>query len=197
MAEILSILLLPAEDFKEGLEAQPTSAIESNILGAGGVGEAELPGLTDEEKPRQRGPKRATKIRKLFSLGKEDDVRKYVSTYATTKEKDGKKHVRCPKIQRLITPARLQRKRAEIGVKRKRIEKVPFLLHAAYVLSFVYYFFLCSQLGWLSLPGCLLCCIRECIHSWVALPAQCSRLCAQLNHQASNTMLASTAIWSF
>lgn len=94
---------------------------------AGNAGEAELPGLTDEEKPRQRGPKRATKIRKLFSLGKEDDVRKYVSTYATTKEKDGKKHVRCPKIQRLITPARLQRKRAEISVKRKRIEKVPSL----------------------------------------------------------------------
>ncbi|KAK9838230.1 hypothetical protein WJX84_011047 [Apatococcus fuscideae] len=86
-------------------------------------GEADLPGLTDEEKPRQRGPKRATKIRKLFNLTKDDDVTKYVRTYATTKEKDGKKHVKCPKIQRLITPARLQRKRAEIGVKRKRIEK--------------------------------------------------------------------------
>ena len=33
-------------------------------------GEAELPGLTDEEKPRMRGPKRASKIRKLFNLGK-------------------------------------------------------------------------------------------------------------------------------
>ncbi len=28
-----------------------------------------------------RGPKRATKIRKLFNLTKEDDVRKYVNTY--------------------------------------------------------------------------------------------------------------------
>jgi hypothetical protein len=33
-------------------------------------GEQELPGLTDEEKPRLRGPKRASKIRKLFNLTK-------------------------------------------------------------------------------------------------------------------------------
>nr|XP_024396055.1 40S ribosomal protein S6-like [Physcomitrium patens] len=41
-------------------------------------GDNDLPGLTDIEKPRMRGPKRATKIRKLFNLTKEDDVRKYV-----------------------------------------------------------------------------------------------------------------------
>ena len=40
------------------------------------AGESPLPGLTDEEKPRLRGPKRANKIRKLFNLSKEDDVRK-------------------------------------------------------------------------------------------------------------------------
>ena len=45
------------------------------------TGEQELPGLTDEEKPRLRGPKRASKIRKLFNLTKDDDVRKYVNTY--------------------------------------------------------------------------------------------------------------------
>jgi small subunit ribosomal protein S6e len=44
-------------------------------------GENDLPGLTDTEKPRMRGPKRASKIRKLFNLSKEDDVRKYVNTY--------------------------------------------------------------------------------------------------------------------
>ncbi|XP_029126268.1 40S ribosomal protein S6-like, partial [Cajanus cajan] len=38
-------------------------------------GENDLPGLTDVEKPRMRGPKRASKIRKLFNLSKEDDVR--------------------------------------------------------------------------------------------------------------------------
>lgn len=44
-------------------------------------GDSDLPGLTDIEKPRMRGPKRASKIRKLFNLSKEDDVRKYVNTY--------------------------------------------------------------------------------------------------------------------
>ena len=46
-----------------------------------GAGEADLPGLTDEEKPRLRGPKRASKIRKLFNLSKDDDVRKYVNVF--------------------------------------------------------------------------------------------------------------------
>lgn len=48
------------------------------------TGENDLPGLTDTEKPRMRGPKRASKIRKLFNLSKEDDVRKYVNTYRRT-----------------------------------------------------------------------------------------------------------------
>ncbi|TYI50576.1 hypothetical protein E1A91_D12G110800v1 [Gossypium mustelinum] len=43
-------------------------------------GENDLTGLTDTEKPRMRGPKRASKIRKLFNLSKEDDVRKYLIT---------------------------------------------------------------------------------------------------------------------
>jgi hypothetical protein len=47
-------------------------------------GDNDLPGLTDTEKPRMRGPKRATKIRKLFNLTKDDDVRKYVNTYRRT-----------------------------------------------------------------------------------------------------------------
>ncbi|KAJ7980525.1 40S ribosomal protein S6 [Quillaja saponaria] len=47
-------------------------------------GENELPGLTDTEKPRMRGPKRVSKIRELFNLSKEDDVRKYVNTYRRT-----------------------------------------------------------------------------------------------------------------
>jgi small subunit ribosomal protein S6e len=47
-------------------------------------GDNDLPGLTDIEKPRMRGPKRASKIRKLFNLTKDDDVRKYVNTYRRT-----------------------------------------------------------------------------------------------------------------
>ena len=37
-------------------------------------GESELPGLTDVNHPNRLGPKRATKIRRFFGLGKEDDV---------------------------------------------------------------------------------------------------------------------------
>eukprot|EP00199_Chlamydomonas_sp_CCMP681_P005624 CAMPEP_0119105854 /NCGR_PEP_ID=MMETSP1180-20130426/3702_1 /TAXON_ID=3052 ORGANISM="Chlamydomonas cf sp, Strain CCMP681" /NCGR_SAMPLE_ID=MMETSP1180 /ASSEMBLY_ACC=CAM_ASM_000741 /LENGTH=252 /DNA_ID=CAMNT_0007091023 /DNA_START=67 /DNA_END=825 /DNA_ORIENTATION=+ len=87
-------------------------------------GEQELPGLTDEEKPRMRGPKRASKIRKLFNLTKDDDVRKYVNTYRRSFEtKAGKKHSKAPKIQRLITPLTLQRKRRLASLKKAGLEK--------------------------------------------------------------------------
>jgi hypothetical protein len=41
-------------------------------------GESDIPGLTDTVLPKRLGPKRASKIRKFFNLGKEDDVRQYV-----------------------------------------------------------------------------------------------------------------------
>jgi len=48
-------------------------------------GESDLPGLTDVEKPRMRGPKRASKSKKLFNLSKDDnDVRMYVNIYCQT-----------------------------------------------------------------------------------------------------------------
>ena len=65
----------------------------------------DIAGLTDEVKPRRLGPKRANKIRKLFNLSKEDDVRKFVI------RRDAGKTKKAPKIQRLVTPLRLQRKR--------------------------------------------------------------------------------------
>ena len=68
-------------------------------------GAQDIAGLTDEVKPRRLGPKRANKIRKLFNLSKEDDVRKFVIRREAGKTK------KAPKIQRLITPLRLQRKR--------------------------------------------------------------------------------------
>lgn len=37
-----------------------------------------LIGLTDNTIPRRLGPKRVGKIRKLYNLSKEDDVRQYV-----------------------------------------------------------------------------------------------------------------------
>jgi len=87
-------------------------------------GDEELPGLTDRDVPRRLGPKRASKIRKLFNLKKDDDVRKYVirRELATKEGKKGKRS-KAPKIQRLVTPERLQRKRRMLALKKKRAAK--------------------------------------------------------------------------
>jgi len=85
-------------------------------------GAQDIPGLTDEVKPRRLGPKRATRIRKLFNLEKKDDVRQHVIRRPIVKE--GKKPTtKAPKIQRLVTPQRLQRKRHQISVKKLRYVK--------------------------------------------------------------------------
>lgn len=86
-------------------------------------GPKDIPGLTDTERPRRLGPKRANKIRKLFNLTKLDDVRQYVVEHPLP-EKEGKKaRVKRPKIQRLITPEVLQRKRYRLALKKKRCLK--------------------------------------------------------------------------
>lgn len=59
----------------------PSMLLHAHMHTTNITGEADLPGLTDTEKPRMRGVKRASKIRKLFNLSKEDDVRDYVKTY--------------------------------------------------------------------------------------------------------------------
>jgi small subunit ribosomal protein S6e len=80
-------------------------------------GEQELPGITDISKPRTFGPKRASKIRKLFNLSPNDDVRKYVIKH---KKKIGKKEVmKGPKIQRLLTTRKLRRR----AIIKKRTEE--------------------------------------------------------------------------
>jgi len=86
-------------------------------------GEAEIPGLTDVQIPRRLGPKRASKIRKLFNLSKEDDVRTYVIKRPLPQKEGKKQRFKAPKIQRLITPVMLQRKRHIIALKRRRAEK--------------------------------------------------------------------------
>jgi len=80
-------------------------------------GDADIPGLTDSDKPRRLGPKRAGKIRKMFNLTKEDDVRKFVIRRVISAKKS-----KAPKIQRLVTPQRLQRKRHLKSIKKRRIE---------------------------------------------------------------------------
>merc|ERR1712044_86899 len=78
-------------------------------------GDEEIPGLTDRVVPRRLGPKRVGKIRKLFNLEKDDNVRQYIIRRPLP-QKEGqdkikKPKTKAPKIQRLVTPQRLQRKR--------------------------------------------------------------------------------------
>jgi len=81
-------------------------------------GDAPIEGLTDVEGARRLGPKRASKIRKMFGLEKTDDVKKFVVRRTV---KEGSKNTKAPKIQRLVTNARLQRKRR---VKKQMVKKV-------------------------------------------------------------------------
>jgi len=75
-------------------------------------GDNEIPGLTDVNIPSRKGPKRANHIRALFKLNKEDDVRRFVirnDLPATDKRKAKSK---APKIQRLVTPVTIRRRKA-------------------------------------------------------------------------------------
>jgi len=77
------------------------------------IGDAPIAGVTDTSVPRRLGPKRASKIRKLFALDRDDNVRKFVVRRKV--EKEGKKaRFKAPKIQRLITST----------VKARRIKKI-------------------------------------------------------------------------
>jgi len=86
-------------------------------------GEKEIPGLTDGSVPRRLGPKRASKIRKLFNLTKQDDVRQYVLKRPLPAKEGKKPQTKGPKIQRLVTPVTLQRKRHRLALKRRRAQK--------------------------------------------------------------------------
>ncbi|KAG0212114.1 40S ribosomal protein S6 [Mortierella sp. NVP41] len=86
-------------------------------------GEQDLPGLTDTTVPKRLGPKRANNIRKFFNLTKEDDVRKFViRREVQPKNAEKKPYTKAPKIQRLVTPVVLQRKRHILNLKKRRAE---------------------------------------------------------------------------
>ena len=88
-------------------------------------GETDIEGLTDTIVDKRLGPKRANNIRKLFALSKEDDVTKYVVRRTFTNKK-GKEVSKAPKVQRLVTARKLQRKRKsrEKVIKKKEIMKL-------------------------------------------------------------------------
>ena len=91
-------------------------------------GEKEIPGLTDETKPRRLGPKRAAKIRKLYGISKGEGVnttaliKKNVirRTFKSQKNPEAPLRQKAPKIQRLITDVRIRRKRIQKEVKIRR-----------------------------------------------------------------------------
>ena len=88
-------------------------------------GEGEIVGLTDKTLPRRLGPKRANKIRKLFNLprhsqniGKKDAAKVIVDhtdvcalvVKRISKQIGDKTYYKAPRIQRLVTKERIQRK---------------------------------------------------------------------------------------
>ena len=84
-------------------------------------GEKDIDGLTNNIIPRRVGPKRASKIRKLYNLSKEDDVRQFVVTRKRDNKKNPEKpHIRAPKVQRLVTSRSLQHRRRLLAIKRQR-----------------------------------------------------------------------------
>jgi len=92
-------------------------------------GPSPIPDLTDKENPRRLGHKRASKLRKLFSLGAKSDLRQVVMKKKISKRaaSEGKKargaKTRCPKIQRLVTPVVLHRRKVKKATLTARREK--------------------------------------------------------------------------
>jgi len=82
-------------------------------------GAEEIPGLTDDNKPRRLGPKRASNIKKLFNLEKKDNVCQFVVRRAI----EGKKKTKAPKIQRLVTKTALQRRRHLKSQTKRKMEQ--------------------------------------------------------------------------
>jgi small subunit ribosomal protein S6e len=64
---------------------------------------------------------------KLFNIPKGSDhlpIPTYTKKYQRETESNGKKHVHRPKVQRLVTPLTLQRKRRRVSLRKRQIEKV-------------------------------------------------------------------------
>jgi small subunit ribosomal protein S6e len=100
------------------------------------IGPKPIPGLTEEGSamPKRLGPKRANNILKEFGLleiynkkktntEERKTIRFMITKFAPKREvttKSGKTYVKRPKIQRLITPDRLRRKRVIKRIKEER-----------------------------------------------------------------------------
>ncbi len=84
-------------------------------------GEGALEGVTDVSNPRRLGPKRVSRIRKLWALPAGSDVRKFVVKRKVSGKKD-KTRFKTPSIQRLITNKTRARRVKKVKVARARIQ---------------------------------------------------------------------------
>merc|ERR1712000_579479 len=86
--------------------------------------EKDLEGLTDGQGTHRLGPKRAGKIRSMFNLDqKKDKVADYVVRREITNEDGAVKNKKAPKVQRIITKQRLQRKRFRKNSMIKKVQQ--------------------------------------------------------------------------
>jgi small subunit ribosomal protein S6e len=81
-------------------------------------GEKPIPGLTDVEAEKRLGPKRANKLRKFYGADRKADATKLVIRRSI--QKGDKVYYKAPKVQRLITSARLRRKKV---LRRNKMER--------------------------------------------------------------------------
>jgi small subunit ribosomal protein S6e len=82
-------------------------------------GPQEIPGLTDVSVPRRYGPKRASKLRRIFNV---TDTKADLAPYVLKREVKAGRFT-APKVQRLITPKRLGRKAALLKERTARKER--------------------------------------------------------------------------
>merc|ERR1719321_1484499 len=91
-------------------------------------GEKPILGLTDREIPLSRGPRRSSKVCKLFHLmNAKDDIISYSKTFGLripdNSRSDKRKKTFRRKISRLLTPLKLQRNNVYIARKVTRMER--------------------------------------------------------------------------
>ena len=90
-----------------------------------------LAGLTDVDVPKRHVPKRARKLRTLFGIPQKLDPKQmnlickatYSAFARTITRKNGKTVVRCPKIRRLVTDAKFNRKHRKLDAAKAQKEK--------------------------------------------------------------------------
>ncbi|KAF8817692.1 ribosomal protein RPS6, partial [Cardiosporidium cionae] len=118
-------------------------------------GPSEIPGLTDGDRPRRLGPKRASRIRKLFNLPNllpsnasdmsteerkkaQGIMRAQICKNVVRRKIEGKNKSKAPKIQRLVTDRRLSRKIKLRNVKLQQVKETRQAAKEYAVLLSVY-----------------------------------------------------------